>query len=220
MGIPYGPVPTIGSYIEVTSVCQADDQVGMNVFHYRITANPLGNKISQAIASLEGFTTPFSTAMKACISDDAEFRGYLVRMFNPAGGLIYSDPTGAGVGTGGAGLLPRQVTGLLSKKVSTPGRRKGGRVYVPFPSQTAETADGLGSLAYTTALGVLAICMQSALVDSAGDPFGEPVVAVKLSNPIATTITNYRTIDLFKVSGLLATQRRRGSYGRTNVPPV
>ncbi|MCJ7620356.1 MAG: hypothetical protein MUP64_09090, partial [Anaerolineae bacterium] len=148
----FGPVLAANDIIEVMAVSKTTDQIGLNIFHYQVTAAGGTDVLSRVTQALEAFVTPFSTSLKALMSSSAEFRGYQVRRLNAPASVWFQDATGAGVGTVAGDMLPRQVAGLLSKRVITPGRRKGGRMYIPFPGEGDNDATSLPSAAYVARL--------------------------------------------------------------------
>lgn len=218
----YGPNLTVGDIIQVKSVCFSVDQLGLNIFHYIVTAVIGTPKLSDVVASLEGGPlgpTPFSTNMKALLCSAASFRGYAVRVLYPTMSVEFLDTSGVGNGTVAGDLLPRQVAGLISKRAAVPGRRMGGRFYVPFPGEADNTAASVPSSDYVDRLGALRITLSSSLVKGS-DIFADPVIGLKTVVAGISAIRATRSIGSWVERSLWATQRRRGSYGRTNTSPL
>jgi len=214
----YGPNLAVNDIVQVTAVMRLDDQIGLNVFHYRIVAVGAASPLSLVIDQLEAFGTPTSTRYKNLLSAEAEFRGYLVRRIHPTYGAEYADVAGAGDGAVAGDALPRQTSGLISKKAAVPGRRKGGRFYIPFPSEGDNDVDGIPTDEYFTRLGLLADNLWQSLATGAFT--ADPCIAKIRSVAGVTTVIETRLISRCKPVQAWATQRRRGSFGRINTSPI
>lgn len=215
----YGPNLVIGDIIEVVSVCKTTDQIGLNVFHYRVDGVGVADPLSKIVDCLEGVGVTYSANLLACISSSAEFRGYRVRRLNAPFSIFFDDTRGAGPGTVAGDMLPRQVAGLISKRVLVPGRRKGGRYYCPFPGEGDNAATAVPTAGYKTRLDALAVSIGSTL--TTGLTF--------IASPVVQQITYVGGVMILGATrnyaqavanDKWATQRRRGSYGRTNVSPL
>lgn len=215
----FGPTLVANDLIEVMAIARTTDQIGLNIFHYKVVNAGVGDVLSRVTQALEAFGTPFSTSLKALMSSSAEFRGYQVRRLNAPQSVWFQDATGAGPGTVAGDMLPRQVAGLLSKRVNVPGRRKGGRMYVPFPGEGDNDATSLPSAAYVVRLQTHAGNVLSSL--AVGLTFNaDPVVQQITYVGGVMFLGASRAITEVRSSDRWATQRRRGSYGRKNVSPL
>ena len=97
------------------------------------------------------------------------------------------------------------------------GPRGEGRTYIPFPSQTDNTGTGVPSAGYITRCGTLANAYINT-IDITGVGLGSVRLLPVLWSPGTPTIT--RQVVALRVAPAWATQRRRGSFGRTNRPPI
>ncbi|MCJ7620358.1 MAG: hypothetical protein MUP64_09100, partial [Anaerolineae bacterium] len=106
-----------------------------------------------------------------------------------------------------------------SKRVITPGRRKGGRMYIPFPGEGDNDATSLPSAAYVARLATHATGVLNTL--TVGVTFTAiPVVQAITYVGGVLILGATRTITEVRSSDRWATQRRRGSYGRKNISPL
>ncbi len=215
----YGPVLAVDDIVEVTTYCKANDQLGLNVFHYKVTQNALNNSLGRVVESLEGGAAAASATLRSLMPTICAFAGWSVRIYNPGPSILYYDTTGIGAGTVTGDLLPRQCAGLISKRVNVAGRRKGGRFYMPFPGELDNAETSIPTDGYLARLGDLAAELLGALTDSGGNILAVPVVAKKTIVAGVTNISTTRQIIAMNPKQKWATQRRRGSFGRTNVSP-
>lgn len=213
----YGPALAVDDVVEMISVCKTTDQIGLNIFHYKVTTiNVLPSALSLLVDRL--LVLNFDTAMRALISSAAEYRGLMTRILKPTLSVQFLDSRGAGGGTVGGDLLPRQVSGLLSKRSAVAGRRKGGRFYVPFPGEDDNAATSVPTAGYVARLDTLGITLASQL------NFGLIGVAVPViyQRPprFFPLLYDTRGIATIRSNPAWATQRRRGSFGRVNISPL
>jgi len=215
----FGPTLAVNDRVQIVSYCQMGDQAGLNVFHYKVTglATAGGNALSRLMEALETATYPAS--LRACMTSTAAYRGFTAQILAPVPSIAYGSQTGAGIGGIVSQGLPRQDCGIIQKRSAVPGRRKGGRFYVPFPAEENNTTDGIPDATYLGLINALATVLEGALTwGDAGS-----AVPVIYTRPDPTHIPPVLASDhlIATCRGLQkwATQRRRGSFGRTNSPP-
>lgn len=201
--------------VEIKFMMYQGDQLGLNILHYRglVTAGnaptevDLGALLNQQAAPLYA----------NCMVDTAAYIGCSVQAIWPnlqAPFLIKQSPPTQGATAGDA--LPRQTSGIITKKTNQAGRKGRGRVYVPFPGEADSGVDARPSLAYMTALNVLAakILQPWDVVHGIGTFQLRPLVqglppSQNPALPVVSWVARRRW----------ATQRRRGDFGRPNSNP-
>lgn len=214
----FGPVIAVGNVIEVVSVCRTTDQIGLNVFHYLVSKTGGTQLLSDFTTWLH--THGFGPAMIACLSSEAEFRGILVRVVQPTPSVFFGDMIDQGDGTVAGDMLPRQVAGLISKRSAVAGRRKSGRFYMPFPGEGDNADTAVPTDDYVSRLTTVSTAIVSDLGD--GTTYSAQLCIYQRPRTVGGVLMPYatRAVSFTKASEAWATQRRRGSYGRTNVSPL
>ncbi len=213
-----------GDLIRVRIWFKSGDQAAVNTIYY-VCATSSGNPttdLNVAQAMDQFFAAPY----KLLIADTAEYRGVQASLVRVPPRATQQAFANAGVGTGGAIGMPRQVSGLVKFNTVDAGRAFRGRLYIPFPAVAAAAADGQPSSAYLVNLAQLTAQFQSQnfFDNDPTTPTGSinVVQVVKHSVPKGGTppppapspIISWAPAEVF------ATQRRRGSFGRPNVSPV
>jgi hypothetical protein len=163
---------------------------------------------------------------KPLLANVAEYKGVQVsinrstfpyRQIN----LPVAQNTGAGVGTGGAIPMPKQTAGLLRFQTLNAGPAGRGRWYLPFPPQDADSGGGTASAAYVLALLALGGEVGVGISLSAS---GRTAILVRalVHNPPkgGGPVPVPSPVVDFVGSPFWATQKRRGSFGRTNKSPI
>jgi len=201
---------TAGELYRCVFYTRADDQIGINVRHFRVANITIGAPTEENIAGdMESF---FATQYKPLIANTADWKGLEITKISPlpARVPVFAN-VNVGPGTGGPNLLPRQTCGLF--KVGSPlgGRQNRGRVYVPFPATAHETVDGHPTLAYQGLLDNLALNLIG---------LHEYGIALNKANCqwVVRHAPGLTTTDLTTrvVRARWATQKRRGDYGTPN----
>lgn len=209
-----GPAIAIGNIIQTVVWNQLGNQAGLNVVHWKVTAlsvntpNVLG-RFADGWGSLG-----FPAAYKALMASAARFSGVLYRIVYPALSAVFADPTGDGAGGVAGDVLPKQVAGFLRKQSAAPGRRKSGRLYIPFPGEGDNEAGAVPSAAYISRLDTLGSKYASQIGWGADDLGRATIIIYKRTAPLTSSaVSSMVTIPQW------ATQRRRGAFGRPNVSP-
>jgi len=169
----------------------------------------------QDVANL--IDTDFAPCIKPLLYNGAEYRGARVRRLFPVG-LDGWQGTNAnsGFGSGGAVGLPKQTAGLIRFNGQTLGKHGMGRWYVPFPSTTANETDGKPTAAYQTLLDTLG---SQAVINPYDVTVAGTTAHLTPVNFDRVAVTTY-PVNQYTSSDRWATQKRRGDYGRTNIPPL
>lgn len=212
--MPY--YPPDGEVLRVTYVMQLALQAGLNNMHFRVSdSTGLG-------ASLTEIATALGDAAEEeyadCITSEAQFRGTLVHAFQatpqPAPGR-YSNVIN---GTQGLTPLPTQVAGILSFVTDYAGPGGRGRIFIPFPDEAQNNAARQPSAGWIANVTLLAIELTAPLlvVGAGGSCYVNPGIWHVPEDGFPT----FRPITGYIVRTRWGTQRRRGDYGQTNLPPV
>lgn len=204
----------LNDVIEVKMVAVKGGQLSLNVRHYKCTVlNGTGATLGQVAASAD---TAFEQLYKNLMCSAARWLGVSARIITtpPGSGLAFNkDNTGFGIRAGDQ--LPTQVAGIITLQTALGGRRNRGRLYVPFPDETANTEDNIPSAGYLTDLEILGDQLVTAL--TAGPGGGNNVILTAVlyhrGNGSTTPLIAHRDNTRW------ATQRRRGDYGAMNVVP-
>jgi hypothetical protein len=196
----------------VRVACHTPNQVGINTLYYRVTDVAAGNLPASEVA--EFFTTRFKPLWRECLSSNATFRGTSVQRVEPQPKSIPVPFVNPDPGLFLGDKLPGQVSGIITTQTIFAGRRFRGRLYIPFPSEDANSATGLVHPNYVTALDDLAdgLGPQIFIVTPSGSGTVRHVLYHRDADSY-TDIASYVARDRW------ATQRRRGHYGALNQPP-
>jgi hypothetical protein len=203
----------VGDVLEFTHCSFVTDQVALNKTHW-VAIAVVGTISDQNVAN--SADAVFAPPMKAFLATDANYRGTGVQRILP----LPKAPQVSAIAAAAAGLaapptLPRQVAGVISLKTAKAGRAFRGRFYQAFPAASFNTAAGQPFPAYSVQMLILAAALSAQL----------NVVSGLNSAQIVPVIFHRKTgtYDLVTSAAfprnVWGTQRRRGSYGRTNVVP-
>jgi hypothetical protein len=154
--------------------------------------------------------------LNAVSYNSADYLGTRVRRMRPVGTDSWAtNNASGGNGTAGAVALPTQCAPLISFRSDTLGKAGEGRMYTPFPSASDVVGNGVCSAGLITRLSALGSYFVTPLVVTAGGSsmtfFCSPF-KVGQTGPLSPYTQAI-------VAGVFATQKRRGAYGRTNLPP-
>lgn len=204
----------VGNIIEIKTYSYLTDQVGINIRHFTIGANPGGGLDEQTVA--DELSNLVARVYTPWLPADGEYRGLTLQNKN-LGPLAptWISRVGAGQGKQTVEPMPGQVSGLISLKTAQGGRAGRGRVYMPFPS---ENFNGPG-----TKLNALGQAALDAIALMWGSPLG---LVVGLAGTVLTPVIFHRATTTStpvigaKANARFATQRRRGAFGRVNPSPL
>jgi hypothetical protein len=203
----------IGDVYEIKFQMQESLQLGMNVRHYRVvTSTPPEPPLDAIAAQLGGIFAPLYLLL---LSSEADYVLTSARRIFPLPLTIEGvSNAGAGAGAIAGDLLPKQVAGIITLRSALAGRRNRGRAYIPFPSETSNTATATPVAAYIAALAILGVAYTAdrTITVGAGSIVLRPVIWRRASSS-SVDITSSLARSVW------ATQRRRGDYGRPNLPP-
>lgn len=205
----------VNNVLEVGTYARAQDQLGVNIYHYRVDAvSPtppthveLANYIYLAWRDeYINATTLDVLAAGASVKN--------LSSLTEATGYSTSPPT---PGTNAAEILPRQVSGIIQKRSLIAGRQNQGRVYIPFPGENYN--DGVAGTPNAAYLAVLTL-IGNLMIPSVSWAIVQPGWSITLIPAIfhRASLTATR-VHSFALPQKWATQRRRGSFGKANPTP-
>lgn len=190
--------------------CQAADQIAINDFCYKADLTSGTYTLPALVNDLDA---DFFDAYKNWLAANAAFYGIsLFRVSIPQSGPFVS--TNLRFGLDIASLMPRQAAALIAKKTAIAGRAGRGRVYIPFGGVDNVDADG-----HITAPG-LALLQAIAIRTLTTQIYGGGGTTTTLIPMLfhRSTITADEVVD-WTARVKIATQKRRGDYGRPNNLP-
>jgi hypothetical protein len=215
-----GSTPIVGDVLEIRTLCFSIDQISVNVMHWRV-----GN-VSGAGVSLQDIAAQFDTdvngAYKNWMPANCNYRGIGITNLTGERTVEYHATGFTGPGTQTAKMLPTQTTGLISFKTALAGRHMRGRIFPGLPWTDWMLATSQMTAAGLIALNTIRSAIGLAKVASIGANSTTVVLTVMHRPTLARPIPpNSLTTDVTSAvaSGLWATQRRRGEFGRTNQVP-
>lgn len=198
---------------EIGLYSRRGEQLGINVLHYRVSNVIPPGPSDQEIAN--AFQTAYDSQYQALLSTNATFVGATAQKIRP----LPSGPTFQSTGPPISGLdpgdvLPNQVSGLLRVRTAGGGRRARGRIYIPFPSESANESPGIPTTPYLANLQALATALIAAI--SILGAVGSATLNIGVFSRVDNLQRDATAID---TRPLWATQRRRGGFGATNPGP-
>lgn len=205
----------IGSILKADTVCTVPGQISVMTHKLQMTSIT-GAPTFTSTDFLAQYDLDMATLLVPLLSAGATYYGTQVSLMNPIGPAPRPDNTtiNEAPGSGGAGLMPTQTSGLISWYSGQLGKVGQGRTYVPFPSPTQNEANGTPVAGYISLLAALGSHLRSNIVIAPGvviGTFEKCLYAGGISTPFF--------VDYATPRDAWATQRRRGAYGKVNKNP-
>jgi len=198
---------------QVTLRCQQGDQAGINVLHYVVSESPGIEATANDVADY--FDNIFSTPLKALLVDSAQYLfTEASKVFPLPASVRGMSDDGAGEGGWASDPMPRQTCGLITKLTYYAGRQYRGRIYVPFPAQTADSGTAGPDGVYIGLLEDFGLAYKTSRIITG--PLGPSSFLPCLYHRDTNAHTLVQDI---RASTRWATQRRRSSFGRPNPIP-
>lgn len=193
--------------------CYWAGQVGLNNFHARVSL-VVGTPSLEDVA--EYFDNLWAPLYKPLMTNTAAYYGVRAQIVRPLPkSVAVISAANVGPGTGGTDGLPGQVCGIISYNGFFSGRRYLGRIYVPFPDESAnDNNTNTPDPGYTSSLQTLA-----------DDTWGiYNIVDGGNSYTITFGIFHRNDGSISEIAGATprqkwGTQRSRSSYGSKNDYP-
>jgi len=195
-------------------LCSMGQQLSINTFMHKITTVVGTPEVGDFFATA---LTEIGAKIKALLSDRATYRGMRGYITSPTGLSFYPEFSINGQGVGGyvSEPLPKQICGLITRRTTWRGRDEQGRIYVPFPAESAnDPVEGRPNSTYLTALSALGLAITTPLnvTDGVNSCIALPgKFVLDEAAPF-----NFHEYKAYIPRGYWATQRRRGDYGPPN----
>lgn len=208
------PIAEVGQVLQIRVVCMLNQQIGINVLHYEVTASEAGgHDLLQIAGELAG---AFQQPYKNWLAPDATFVGVDVKRIGVGATIPYSSNADQGPGEGAGATMPPQIAAVISTKASLAGKKYQGRVYIPFvpTGVSAGMEPGEVSDAAAALLGAIALELGPTITISTDPEVTTLALLTSTEAPIAA-----KRVEQIVVRRLLGTQRRRGLFSASNLPP-
>lgn len=202
--------------LQLTLYSQYEDQTFENVLHYHsLNSGPQTVDLEQILPSWD---TVIRAKYLALLPTETIMWGYKLQVWPANNNYRPSYLSRVGQagweGTGGDEGIPSQCGIIISLRGQQGGRRNRGRIYLPsgpLPGYQGATRD-MG-VNYMANVGTLtAAITQLTFMVAAGTQKWNLAIAHRSSGTMTDAV-------LITAAASLATQRRRGQYGRPNRPP-
>lgn len=205
----------VNDVIEAVVVSQQQEQAGLCVLHYRVASvTPPEPTILSIATQLD---SELHVAWKAMMNGVAQYLGVSAqRVFPLPPGLRVGASPNSGPGTALGEAMPKQVTGFVKRLSFAGGRRGRGRNYIPFPAEGDNDADSTPTAGYIGRLDALASILDNVITvtEAGGELTLQPGVFSRTAPITIFDVAVVESVDRW------ATQRRRGDFGRTNIPSI
>jgi hypothetical protein len=206
-----------GDRFTVDVFCTHNNQASDNRIEYECTVvGAVTVTMKDMAEQLDAFLSPIYADL---ITTEATYRGVTVRPLDPFAGAKprtqYSLGANVLAGTVAGKPLPGQAANILNLATPLAGLKNQGRLYLPFLGSDDLQADGVltgGRLLNVATLGTFLTTGQLINGTFAGN------ITVSAGRYNGTDGFFYR-FDRFWTSSSIATQKRRGDYGKSNFQP-
>ena len=214
-----GFTPRVGDILQIRTVCYTATQIAMNVLHYRVSA------LVNVGLTLDQIATAFSFDVagkyKALMSSISKYRGVGVCNLMPPRTVEYVSTAHDGPGLGTTGNVPTQTSYIIRNRGNLAGRQGVGHIYPGFPRLDYSSIGGTPTAAAVADLTQLAeqLGPTVTLEQGASTTIMDLIIRNKDTQlPLPQTPTGTPVFQMYPAT-IFATQRRRGSFGASNIPP-
>jgi len=189
---------------------------GLNITHWEVFAIAGAGATNAQIAT--AFSNVFSANYIPLMSSLSVFQGVILQRILPLPILLpFGSGSGFAAGTQVGEALPSQTCGIITKREVGVGRKKRGRLYIPWPVEADSTINGRPGPGYLVNLNTLAGIMSAALL--VGVPPDQTTLIPVLFHP--TPAPGTRTpIATALAREYWGTQRRRSTAFKTDTPII
>jgi len=219
------PTPlVVNDVLRVTIACRmaTHAQNGLNILRYKVTSTGGMSLEAVPLAMYNRVVTQYA----AWLPSIAAFAGVSVTreasLTRPAAGPFYQVFLQNGLA--GSGVLPLQASGII--RFSSPGddqvdpaiKAGKGRAFIPFPSVTSylDTGGTLGTTGMSRLEAIRAV-LGPAIILTGGANLQLVLRRTKTNAPpLPPTFLGYTPVTALLSMRAVATQRRRGDFGRIN----
>jgi hypothetical protein len=202
----------INDVYQIRIVGISGGQASINVLHYLVTAKAGTGATDGTIAA--AVSTAIKVGYKSLMETTTTYRGVgAKRIFPVPPGVETAVVSDTGFGSGGTGQAPTQCCGLITWRTAVGSRHGRGRMYTPFCAVTDLQTNGYFSAAYIVKLNGIAGTLSTPIVCGVTNTNTLSLIIWDRKNQVAYPVTNWTA------GNFVATQRRRGSFGRPNLSP-
>lgn len=209
-----GPTLAAGNVLRMRAWFTIAEQAAVATWCYKV-GTITGSLVLSDVAI--SFDSIMHVKLKAMVTSQARYNGIQCYLLNTLPLPRPQDVTAnAGACTAGPIALPRQSTGITSWFTDFAGPGNRGRTYWPFPPASGDETIGEPNAAYIAAVDDVCGDLKNNIVftGSGGSANGILSLFVKRTPTAPIPIREFLTHPKY------ATQKRRGSYGRTNASPI
>jgi len=203
----------VNDILQFRFYCRLDDQVSVNVSHFKITAEVTGGATVQELATVLGgvMSGPYADVM----SSTAQFMGTQCQKVWPLPKGASFSASLLAAGTRSTEPLPPQSCGVVSLKTALAGRKFRGRQYLPFPAENDNGVTHVPLAGYLASANtwMTTLFTLHTTVGATGSTTYKPVIFHRADGS-ATDIVSGRVREGW------GTQRRRSYFGQHNLSPV
>lgn len=204
----------------VTSLLPRADRrvVAFNLVHYVVSDEQGAGASRKQI--VDTYAAAIAVPYKAIFDTEARFEGVLFQKVWPLPAEeAVSNNAVAGPGIRAAGeKMPTQICGIITKRTGGIGRRKRGRVYVPFPLEDDGGPDNLVSVNYATLLN--GIGADLVLQRTYGGGGNTTTMKCCIFHAPPAPAPNFTEVTAMQTRSYWATQRRRSAAFRSDILPI
>jgi hypothetical protein len=207
----------LNDVLEVRAWTTCGNQAAVNTTFWMV--NAVGGPPPTNQDAVGAFDAIFGPFYQGLLCPDARYNGCQLAMpLIVPQPLTVSSISAAGVGTFVGVTAARQAAGLIHLQTNFSGPRYRGRNFIPFIPAGGYAVDGTLTVAYELALALLANAIEGpvTVLGGGGTALCNPVIFHRSPTivPRTTLVTNVA------ISRFIATQKRRGDFGRVNVSPI
>lgn len=204
----------LNDIVDLTLYCSISNQASINRFFWQVTAvGGTPATVQDAANELDAFYAPL---YKAILANTALYNGVTAQVVFPLPIMVRAiADANSGFGTAGLDVCPKQVAPLVAYYTALAGPGFRGRTYLPFPATADITTLGEMAAGYRTNANVIAASRAADFAISVGGRTAtlKPGLWRRSGNIFTPIILAF-------TRGKVATQKRRGDYGRANSSPV
>lgn len=211
-----GTLPIVGDFLQFRVDCQANDQLSENVLHYVVGTATGGGLDLQQMAN--AMASNLSPVYRAWLPITASFTRVTAQNLTPPASNPSISVGIGGIGTASGNLMPRQASGLIRYQTALGGRANRGRSYIGFIAGSSVDNSGELNGGGTALLASIGAAIGPTVVLVLGGLSNQLLLMVRHPNfpgpppfPAGTVVTSVQA------TALIATQRRRGDFGASNL---
>jgi hypothetical protein len=214
-----GPLLQTGNIVSMRVWAEFGPQASVNTFHFLVGV--ITGSVPDLQAAATSFDAVIETPFKLILGVGATYRGvqaYVNQLPQP---LPQPWTFNAGAGTATGAMMGGQLCGLTKWLTDFAGPAYRGRTFWPFPTAGEDDTTGVPIAGWVTNATALSNAIRN-FSSITGGGGGAAACSLVLSHgpnkegftPVPTPITGFSVEDVW------ATQKRRGTLGRTNKSPI